>query len=727
MAQTGMCKLPFTDIERDFTLWVNYVLEVSIELEGFKKSKMESKELESQPFTDQETLYDVLDASRQQIRVLSLHASESNDLPLVCDLATISLDDLDEEAEFEALSYCWGQTDWAASLEVHTGSGAGHTGAHHNIAVNSSVHEALFNLRPATGTARRLWVDAICINQLDQVERSQQVAQMSLIYSCARRVVVWLGAQDDANRRHCFSIIMAIRSHMLEEHARCKPSTPEEARSLWNRAAEREISAGQIVDYTQTWRKCDIDWFRRTWVLQEVANSRDTIVCCGSDEIEWPHFVGIARHILINKSRSALLQYGLMPALFFDVAGAKFSHLGESRARIEPSYRHDILDVLIKAHSLKASDPRDKLFALLQFGRETHDVQNLPASIQPDYTKSVKRVFTDFVRWWIAEHQSVRILSAIHTLQWRSWQKMYYVDPPPRHAYPSWCLDLEHGGEANWAKATLGLAAATTTIDGRETTSPRSDYCASAALRPDLDLLSVRASEEDDVPPSEHDILRLRGRRICVIGGDLRRFPYWPLKLAQEQQPSDGGGPNAALQREMLDAFDHIYDPTAAYRNWLLDRDDQEVQGDHEDTGERAERSRGLHFTYHYQRGFERGSPAVPCYGACMFAGRVDVNQGGDDHEEETHLAGNQSHTPRGGEPRWVGLCPHRAQPGDVVVMLHGGPVLYLLRQVISAHGGTLSPQYEFVGECLVAGYMHGRAVEEAEAAGEQYEVFDLV
>lgn len=709
----------FTYIKQDFTLWVNYVLEASIEIEGVKKSETELRQLESQPLTDQEELYDVLDASKRQIRVLSLHAGESNSLPLVCDLATVSLDDVDEGVDFEALSYCWGQPDWVASLEVRKSSSAGHIGAHHDIAVNSSLHEALVNLRPATGPARRLWVDAICINQLNKFERSQQVAQMSLIYSCAKRVVVWLGVQDDSNRRHCFSTIMAIRSHMLEEYGRHNPSTPEEASSLWSRAAEREISAGKIVDYTNTWRKCDIDWFRRTWVLQEVANSRDTIVCCGSDVIEWLHFVGIARHILINKRHSPLLQYGLMPALFFDVAGADLSDRRESRAGIESSRRDDILNVLIKAHSLKATDPRDKLFALLQFGRETHDVQNLPASIQPDYNKSVKRVFTDFVRWWIAEHQSVRVLSAVHTLQWRSWQKMYQTDPPRRHPYPSWCLDLEHGGEANWAKATLGLAAAT--IDGSDTTTTRS-YCASAALRPDLDLLSVRAGE--DAPPSEHDTLRLRGRRICTIAGEIRRFPYWPLKLAQDHHPgSSPGSSPSATQREILDAFDHIYDPTALHRKWLLDRDDQEVQVGLEDAGERAARFRGLHLTYHYERGFERGSPAVPCYGACVFVGSAvrDGNEGGNDRDEREA----QSHS--GDGQRWVGLCPHRAQPGDVVVMLHGGPVLYLLRQVATARGGTMSPQYEFVGECLVAGYMHGRAVEEAEAAGEQYEVFDLV
>ena len=43
------------------------------------------------------------------------------------------------------------------------------------------------------------WIDAVCINQNDIVERNHQVAQMSMIYARAWRVLVWLGrsSRDD--------------------------------------------------------------------------------------------------------------------------------------------------------------------------------------------------------------------------------------------------------------------------------------------------------------------------------------------------------------------------------------------------------------------------------------------------------------------------------------------------------------------------------------------------
>ena len=42
---------------------------------------------------------------------------------------------------------------------------------------------------------RLLWIDAICINQDDIVERSEQVNKMASIYGSARLVILWLGEE----------------------------------------------------------------------------------------------------------------------------------------------------------------------------------------------------------------------------------------------------------------------------------------------------------------------------------------------------------------------------------------------------------------------------------------------------------------------------------------------------------------------------------------------------
>jgi hypothetical protein len=50
---------------------------------------------------------------------------------------------------------------------------------------------------PRSDVYARYWIDALCINQQDNAEKSHQVAHMGAIYSNARRVAVWLGRQKD--------------------------------------------------------------------------------------------------------------------------------------------------------------------------------------------------------------------------------------------------------------------------------------------------------------------------------------------------------------------------------------------------------------------------------------------------------------------------------------------------------------------------------------------------
>ena len=63
------------------------------------------------------------------------------------------------------------------------------------LKVTPNLEEALRSLRDDSegGQSRTLWVDAICINQTDTLERNHQVAQMQEIYADAQQVIVWLG------------------------------------------------------------------------------------------------------------------------------------------------------------------------------------------------------------------------------------------------------------------------------------------------------------------------------------------------------------------------------------------------------------------------------------------------------------------------------------------------------------------------------------------------------
>jgi hypothetical protein len=46
-----------------------------------------------------------------------------------------------------------------------------------------------------------IWIDALCINQEDTLERNQEVKRMRTIYRTAREVVIWLGEEGDESSR----------------------------------------------------------------------------------------------------------------------------------------------------------------------------------------------------------------------------------------------------------------------------------------------------------------------------------------------------------------------------------------------------------------------------------------------------------------------------------------------------------------------------------------------
>jgi hypothetical protein len=73
--------------------------------------------------------------------------------------------------------------------------------------VSGRLKWALYRLW-STHVKRVFWIDAICINQNDNVEKSHQVGQMRAIYEKACQVLIYLG--DGPNV--CFAVIELLKS-----------------------------------------------------------------------------------------------------------------------------------------------------------------------------------------------------------------------------------------------------------------------------------------------------------------------------------------------------------------------------------------------------------------------------------------------------------------------------------------------------------------------------------
>lgn len=125
--------------------------------------------------------YSPLNAELRHIRLISLRPGAFKD-PIQCRLMHVLLD---ESPEYEALSYVWGNPQVTRLVRIEREA----------FQVTANLESALRYIRLAD-RPRKLWVDAICINQKDKSERNNQVSLMKEVYHAASSVIVWLGVED---------------------------------------------------------------------------------------------------------------------------------------------------------------------------------------------------------------------------------------------------------------------------------------------------------------------------------------------------------------------------------------------------------------------------------------------------------------------------------------------------------------------------------------------------
>jgi hypothetical protein len=124
------------------------------------------------------------------------------DRQIVCIVNEASLQD---EPEYKALSYCWGNPNVQESIIIRD-----RHGVDFSLSVGTNLFPALHQLRDPR-ESKRLWADAICINQSDLDERRRQVLLMRQIYTGAEETWIWLGPSDE-NTWKAFSLMRKLVS-----------------------------------------------------------------------------------------------------------------------------------------------------------------------------------------------------------------------------------------------------------------------------------------------------------------------------------------------------------------------------------------------------------------------------------------------------------------------------------------------------------------------------------
>ncbi|APA14535.1 hypothetical protein sscle_13g093050 [Sclerotinia sclerotiorum 1980 UF-70] len=190
------------------------------------------------------------------IRILVLSGG-CGDIPIESSLLHIDLRAPSVTVKYEALSYEWKEVSSDDPFILVNGC---------KFRIRKNLYDALIQLR-FVDKDRYLWIDALCIDQTDHLERNSQVHIMQKIYRKAQGVILWLGpAKDDSD--------LAIEILQIMETTR--------------------IGERQIVESTNksriAWRAallafCQRPYWCRVWIMQEICLGREYIVHCGGKSI----------------------------------------------------------------------------------------------------------------------------------------------------------------------------------------------------------------------------------------------------------------------------------------------------------------------------------------------------------------------------------------------------------------------------------------------------------
>ncbi|KAK8084401.1 hypothetical protein PG997_005672 [Apiospora hydei] len=314
-------------------------------------------------------------------RVIEIQPGERN-APINVRLITTNLQDC---APYEALSYAWGDLTQTESIEVVTTTLDNGNNPSATLSVTISCADALRRLRFRTAP-RTLWVDAICINQARVPERNHQLLLMPRIYSGASRVVIYLGESNNTNSSDA---VMDWLREILEPSDSSGHLPPPDLNVI------REFLGRR--------------WFTRVWVLQEVRLAREAIVVCGDREVSWDAFRELRDWVANLRVYEGRHRFWNLPytvqSLVSDGPVSVLSWL--------PSYHAQLLHKLVHTRDLGATDPRDKLFAIIPLleweiwrYREAYPAADPKESDRADceatefdyYGLSPAEIFTDLAR-----------------------------------------------------------------------------------------------------------------------------------------------------------------------------------------------------------------------------------------------------------------------------------------------------------------------------------------
>lgn len=218
----------------------------------------------------EEFFYYPLDDCKRQIRLCQISLPSEHTLELLVSLKVHSLESV--TGHFVALSYVWGSKDCMVPIGVN--------GSKHLITRNLCTQMCRLRKSGYTGM---VWIDALCINQLDETEQTAQVELMDRVFRGAKAVFV--GLDDDVTH-----LSEAASDHTLVSAIITEMADGVHFQSMSCFSGREPEAAEDDTVIQLLCRFLDSAWFRRVWVVQEICLARKAKLLLGSGFLSWETF-----------------------------------------------------------------------------------------------------------------------------------------------------------------------------------------------------------------------------------------------------------------------------------------------------------------------------------------------------------------------------------------------------------------------------------------------------
>ena len=321
--------------------------------------------------------YRPLPSGDPHIRLIKLHPGP-NTGEITCSVFQCVLT---EAPEYEAVSYCWGDPEDKTTITCDGKS----------LQIPSALRPFLLRTR-AKGRERSLWIDSICINQLDNKEKAAQVREMHRVYQKAFRTLIWLG-QDSNNST--LGLQFALWLHKLSV------DTPERRKSIRYKLNKWwECSGLFLRQWTAFFELFERPWFNRAWTVQEAVLSSCPWILCGDISIPFSALVGAL--IFAYKDQAWVFEFcgtanmNLLASLYLsqcEVAEGKKRIYYEILARHRQSTAFDVRDTVFAFRGLSGFDSFEQL------------------GIMPNYEQAVENLFIDLAAATLCQATNLDFLS----------------------------------------------------------------------------------------------------------------------------------------------------------------------------------------------------------------------------------------------------------------------------------------------------------------------------